>query len=640
MSLLERVKGPRDLRGLSSRELGQLADEIRTFLISSVSRTGGHLGPNLGVVELTIALHRVFDSPHDPIIFDTGHQSYVHKILTGRQDDFVNLRQKDGLSGYPSRAESEHDWVENSHASTALSWASGLAKAFELRGEDRTVVAVVGDGALTGGMAWEALNNISVEHGLKLIIVVNDNGRSYTPTAGGLALHLQELRTDWRYEKTLDMIKRGVKSAPVLGGPIYDLMHGFKRGVKDVIVPTDLFADLGIKYLGPIPGHDIGQLERAFDAAKHFDGPVIVHTITEKGKGFDAAERNDEDRFHAVGRIDGVTGQPMGVSPRRTWTQAFSDFMVELGDENPALVAITAAMLYPTGLHAFAEAHPDRVFDVGIAEQHATTFAAGLARGGLHPVFAVYATFLNRAFDQLLMDVALHRLGVTFVLDRAGVTGPDGPSHNGMWDHSLAAIVPGLRLAAPRDEERLADALREAVAVDDAPTVIRFSKESLPEPLPAVGRHGSVDILTDAIDPTVLLVGYGQFAALAVQVADRVAAQGIPVRVADPLWALPISDDLVSLCAEHDVVVTLEDCGVAGGVGAQLTRTLEQRGVACRVHQVGIPQEFLDQGSRKEILADLGLTAQALARAVVELSVRGEDAAAQTERSGTKDVQA
>ncbi len=626
MSLLEGVHGPRDLRELSPRQLDQLATEIRAFLISHVSRTGGHLGPNLGVVELTIALHRVFDSPHDPIIFDTGHQSYVHKVLTGRQDRFTSLRQKDGLSGYPARAESEHDWVENSHASTSLSWAAGMAQAFKARGEDRTVVAVIGDGALTGGMAWEALNNIAVQDDLRLVVVVNDNGRSYTPTVGGLATHLSSLRTDRRYEQTLRIIKKGVRSAPIVGGPVYDVLHGVKMGVKDVLAPQGLFSDLGLKYLGPIDGHDTEMIEHALEAARNYGGPVIVHCITQKGKGFRAAEEHEEDRFHAVGQIDEETGEPLTHNPRRTWTSAFSAELVDLARRNPSLCAITAAMLHPTGLAAMAAEFPDRVFDVGIAEQHAVTFAAGLARGGLHPVVAVYATFLNRAFDQVLMDVALHRVGVTFVLDRAGITGPDGASHNGMWDHSLLSLVPGLRLAAPRDEPRLAQALADAVRVADAPTVIRFSKEALPEPLPAVARHGSVDLLAQHPDARVLLVGIGQFAGLAVDVAARMAAQGIPATVVDPVWALPVSDDLIDLCGRHDHVFTLEDSGVVGGVGARLALEARTRGVRASVQPLGIPQQFLEQGSRAEILDELGLTAQALARRAVEQVVSADEA--------------
>ena len=624
MSVLERIHGPADLRALSPRELDELAREIRAFLIHSVNHTGGHLGPNLGVVELTIALHAVFDSPTNPIVFDTGHQSYVHKILTGRRDAFVGLRQRGGLSGYPSRAESEHDWVENSHASTSLSWAAGLARAYRLRGEERTVVAVIGDGALTGGMAWEALNNIAANPDLPLVIVVNDNGRSYTPTVGGLATHLHGLRTDPRYEQTLRAIKAGVRAAPVVGGRVYGLMHGFKAGVKDVLAPQGLFSDLGLKYIGPIDGHDIEALRTALDAAKNFRGPVLVHVITEKGKGYGPAEQHEEDRFHAVNRIDDATGEPLGSAQRRSWTEAFSEALVGLGRRRPDVVAITAAMLHPTGLGAFAAAFPERTFDVGIAEQHAVTYAAGLARGGLHPVVALYATFLNRAFDQVLMDVALHRLGVTFVLDRAGVTGSDGGSHNGMWDHSILGVVPGLRLAAPRDEQRLVDALNAAADVDDAPTVIRFSKEALPAPLPALRREGSVDVLRDAAGARLLLVGFGQFATLAVEVAQRLGDQGIPATVVDPLWALPVSDDLLELCSRYDLVVTLEDSGVVGGLGDRLAHELRAADVDVRVRTVGIPQRFLEHAARAEVLEEIGLTPQSVARLLVERSVAAE----------------
>ncbi len=618
MSFLEAVHGPRDLRALSAPQLADLADEIRTFLVRSVSRTGGHLGPNLGVVELTIALHRVFDSPHDPIVFDTGHQSYVHKVLTGRQAGFEKLRQKGGISGYPRCAESPHDWVENSHATTSLSWAEGMAKAFRLRGEDRTVVAVIGDGALTGGMAWEALNNIAVERDLKLVVVVNDNGRSYTPTVGGIATHLSTLRTDRRYEPTLKQIKQRVRSAPLIGGPLYDVLHGFKTGMKDILAPQGMFSDLGIKYVGPIDGHDTAMMERAFEAAKNFGGPVIVHCMTVKGKGFRAAEEHEADRFHAVGLIDSETGEPLTANPKRTWTDAFRDEIVEIARENADVVGITAAMLHPVGLDALAQQFPDRVFDVGIAEQHAVVSAAGLAKGGLHPVVALYSTFLNRAFDQVLMDVALHRQGVTFVLDRAGVTGPDGASHHGMWDTSLLGLVPGLHLAAPRDERRLTEALRTAVGIDDAPSVVRYSKDPLPPELPALRSHGGVDVLASPADARVLLVAHGVFAHLAVEAAERMARQGIPCAVVDPVWALPVNPALVELCEAADLVVTLEDGGVSGGLGASLALACGRAGVWTPVRHLGIPQQFLEHASRAEILEDLGLTAQGVARTVVE----------------------
>ncbi len=633
MPLLDAINGPEDLKSLSMRQVRELADEIRAFLITNVSRTGGHLGPNLGVVELTLALHRVFDSPRDAIVFDTGHQSYVHKIVTGRRDQFRSLRQSGGLSGYPSRAESPHDWVENSHASTALSWADGLAKARLLRGEDRFVVAVVGDGALTGGMVWEALNNIAVAEDEKLVVVVNDNGRSYTPTVGGIATQLSVLgqqlaaiRTDRRYERTLQRIKDRVRRTPIIGQALYGLMHGFKTGVKDVLAPQGMFSDLGVKYVGPIDGHNLEAIEQALLQAKGYGAPVLVHCITQKGRGFKAAEDNEQDRFHAVGPIDEVTGESLVESGIRTWTDAFGEELARIGATDERVVAITAAMLHPTGLDRFARHFPERTFDVGIAEQHAVTCAAGLAAGGLHPVFAVYATFLNRAFDQVLMDVALHRQGVTFVLDRAGVTGADGPSHNGMWDCSLLPLVPGLRLAAPRDEQRLVEALRRAVRVDDAPTVLRYSKERIPEPLPAVEQHGDVDVLlASGGRARVLVVGYGQMCGMAVDVGRRLTQQGIGVTVVDPVWAVPVSADLLQLVEDHELVVTIEDNGVAGGLGATLSQAARAAGIDTRLREFGIPQEFLPQGSRRELLEKIGLSAQRIARVVTELVAADEN---------------
>ncbi len=619
--LLHSIRSPRDLRALPATKLVGLSAEIRSFLIDNVSRTGGHLGPNLGVVELTVALHRVFDSPSDPIIFDTGHQSYVHKMLTGRQGDFPTLRQKGGLSGYPSRAESEHDWVENSHASTALSYADGIAKALRQQGRADTVVAVVGDGSLTGGMAWEALNNIAAEDDLRLVILVNDNGRSYTPTVGGLAKHLSGLRTNPRYEQVLDVVKRSVSRAPLVGNAAYDILHGIKSGLKDVLSPQGMFSDLGIKYVGPIDGHDEQAVERALLQAKQYGGPVIVHCLTRKGNGFKAAENHEEDRFHAVGKINAQTGEALSGAPSRTWTDVFSEEMVRLGSADERVVAITAAMTYPTGLHLFAKAFPDRCFDVGIAEQHAVTSAAGLALGGLHPVVALYATFLNRAFDQVLMDVALHRCGVTFVLDRAGVTGTDGPSHNGMWDMSILQLIPGLHLSAPRDATRLREALATALTIDNAPTVIRYSKEQVPEDIPAVGQRHGVDIVLRTDQPRVLVVAYGQMAGTGLAVADRLSDQGIGVTVADPVWALPVNPALIRLAAEHELVITIEDNGVVGGCGARLAQEMRFADVATPIREFGIEQRFLDQGSRSEILEDSGLTPQRIARYAVEAIV-------------------
>jgi 1-deoxy-D-xylulose-5-phosphate synthase len=616
MGYLESITTPRDLRDLDPAELATLAAEIRDTLVATCSRTGGHLGPNLGVVELTLAVHRVFDSPRDRVVFDTGHQSYVHKLLTGRAGEFGTLRQEGGLSGYPSQAESDHDIVENSHASTALSYADGLAKAYAIRGEDRHVVAVIGDGALTGGMAWEALNNIAIARSSKLVIVVNDNGRSYTPTIGGLATALTALRTNPRYEVLLDHVKRRLNAVPGVGPAAYDALHAIKKGMKDALAPQGLFEDLGLKYVGPIDGHDREALEQALTQAKRFGGPVIVHALTRKGFGYDAAERHEADQFHAPGPFDIETGEenPKG----QIWTDVFSDEMVRLGEKRQDLVAITAAMMHPVGLDRFAARFPERTFDVGIAEQHAATSAAGLAMGGLHPVVAVYATFLNRAFDQVLMDVALHRCGVTFVLDRSGVTGDDGASHNGMWDMSVLQVVPGLRLAAPRDGARLRELLAEAVEVADAATVVRFPKGPPPEDIPAVGRAGGADVLVRSGKRDVLLVAVGSMAATAVDVAGRLTAQGIGVTVVDPRWVKPVDPAIVELAREHQLVVSVEDNGVVGGCGAVLLQTLNEAGVETPFRLRGVPQDFLDHAKRAAILERIGLTPQALALAIVE----------------------
>ncbi|HEU5043556.1 MAG TPA: 1-deoxy-D-xylulose-5-phosphate synthase [Nocardioidaceae bacterium] len=616
MGLLPSITGPRDLRDLDAAQLEALAGEIRDFLVTTCSPRGGHLGPNLGVVELTLAVHRVFDSPRDRVVFDTGHQAYVHKLVTGRAGVFDTLRQEDGLSGYPSRAESEHDVMENSHASTALSYADGLAKAYAVRGEDRHVVAVIGDGALTGGMAWEALNNISAAADRKLVIVVNDNGRSYTPTVGGLANHLTTLRTNPRYEQVLDLVKKKLTGVRGVGPAVYDALHAVKKGMKDALAPQGLFEDLGLKYVGPIDGHDRAAMEQALAQAKRFGGPVIVHAITKKGFGYDAAERHEADQFHSPGPFDVDTGQekPKG----RTWTDVFAEEMVALGDERQDVVGVTAAMLHPVGLDRFAQAHPDRIFDVGIAEQHAATSAAGLAMGGLHPVVAVYSTFLNRAFDQVLMDVALHGCGVTFVLDRAGVTGDDGASHNGMWDMSVLQVVPGLRIAAPRDGARLRELLREAVAVEDAPTVVRFPKGPPIEDIEPLDRAGGCDVLVRNGARDVLLVGVGSMAATAADVAGRLVAQGIGVTVVDPRWVKPVDPALVDLAAAHRLVVSVEDNGVVGGCGSVLLQTLNEARVTTPVRLHGIPQRFLAHGKRASVLARIGLTPQAIARSVVE----------------------
>jgi 1-deoxy-D-xylulose-5-phosphate synthase len=616
MGHLESITSPRDLRTLSTEQLGELAEEIRDVLISTCARTGGHLGPNLGVVELTLAIHRVFDSPRDRVVFDTGHQTYVHKLVTGRADRFSTLRQEGGLSGYPSQAESEHDIVESSHASASLSYADGLAKAYAIRGEDRHVVAVIGDGALTGGMAWEALNNIAIAADSRLVIVVNDNERSYTPTIGGLATSLTRLRTNPRYEQVLDVVKKRLQAVPGVGGAAYDALHAMKKGMKDVLAPQGLFEDLGLKYVGPVDGHDQAAVEEALVAAKKFGGPVIVHALTRKGAGYDPAERHEADQFHAPGPFDVQNGaeKPKG----KIWTDHFSEAMVRLGERRDDVVAMTAAMVHPVGLDAFAARWPERTIDVGIAEQHATTSAAGLAMGGLHPVFAVYATFLNRAFDQVLMDVALHKCGVTFVLDRSGVTGDDGASHNGMWDMSILQVVPGLRLAAPRDVARLTELLDEAVEVTDAPTVVRFPKGPPPADIPTIAKAGAADVLARHGGSDVLIVAVGAMAEVAVDVAARLEAEGVGVTVVDPRWVKPVDPAIVELARQHRLVVSVEDNGRVGGCGATLLQTLNDAGVATPFQLHAIPQEFMDHAKRAVILARIGLDAQTIARRVLE----------------------
>ncbi|MBK3623749.1 1-deoxy-D-xylulose-5-phosphate synthase [Streptomyces asoensis] len=618
MPLLTRIRGPRDLDRLSLEELEKLAGEIRTFLVDAVSKTGGHLGPNLGVVELTIALHRVFESPKDKVLWDTGHQSYVHKLLTGRQD-FSRLKMKGGLSGYPSQAESEHDVIENSHASTVLGWADGLAKANQILDRGDHVVAVIGDGALTGGMAWEALNNIA-DGDRPLVIVVNDNERSYAPTIGGLANHLATLRTTDGYERFLARGKDLLERTPVVGRPLYETLHGAKKGLKDFIAPQGMFEDLGLKYVGPIDGHDIEALESALARAKRFGGPVIVHCLTEKGRGYQPALQDEADRFHGIGPIHPDTGLPIKASGA-DWTSVFGDEMVELGKEREDIVAITAAMLQPVGLKKFADTFPHRIYDVGIAEQHAAVSAAGLAAGGLHPVFAVYATFLNRAFDQVLMDVALHQCGVTFVLDRAGVTGTDGASHNGMWDMSILQVVPGLRLAAPRDADQVRAQLREAVQVEDAPTVVRFSKGAVGPAVPAVGRVGGMDVLRESgtDTPDVLLVSVGALAPMCLEIATLLDRQGITTTVVDPRWVKPVDEAMAPLAERHRVVVTVEDNSRVGGVGSAIAQALRDAGVDVPLRDFGIPPRFLDHASRAEVMAEIGLTAPDIARQVTGL---------------------
>ncbi len=618
--MLSQINSPADLAALSHEDLIELSAEIRGLLIEKVSKTGGHLGPNLGVVELTVAIHRVFESPKDVIVFDTGHQSYVHKMLTGRGGAFDTLRQRGGISGYPNRRESEHDVIENSHASTALSWGDGISRGFSLQGaKDRHVVVVVGDGALTGGMSWEALNNIAPEQKRNLVIVVNDNERSYSPTIGGVATYLSTLRVTSGYEKFLDWGKEVLHKTPVVGMPIYETLHGMKKGIKDIVAPQGMFEDLGLKYLGPIDGHDIAAMERALQQAKEFGAPILVHAITEKGKGHKPAVADEAEKFHAVGVIDPESGEPLAKSAT-SWTKVFAQELVEIGKTRTDIVAITAAMLGPTGLDQFQAAYPERTIDVGIAEQHAVTSAAGLAFTGLHPVVAVYSTFLNRAFDQLLLDVALHKAGVTFVLDRSGVTGDDGPSHHGIWDLALTGIVPTMHVAAPRDGARLKELLREAVAINDAPSMVRFPKGAVQEDIPAFERRDGIDVLYRGESADVLMISVGAMAAIAVEAASSAYREGVGVTVIDPRWVKPLPESLVRMAERYKSVVVLEDGIRHAGIGSAISEMFRDAGVLIPLHSIGVPLEFIEHSKRGEILSDIGITAQNISRSVVEWS--------------------
>lgn len=623
MGILNSISTPADLKALNDEDLDALAKEIRTFLVDKVAATGGHLGPNLGVVELTIGLHRVFDSPQDPIIFDTSHQSYVHKILTGRAKDFDSLRQKDGLSGYTCRAESEHDWTESSHASAALSYADGLSKAKQLDGDTtHSVVAVVGDGALTGGMCWEALNNIAAGKDRKVVVVVNDNGRSYSPTIGGFAENLAGLRMQPFYDRFMEKGKTSLKSMGWVGERTFEALHAFKEGVKSTVIPTEMFPELGMKYVGPVDGHNQKAVDNALKYAHDYDGPIIVHMVTEKGRGYAPAEQDLDELMHSTGVIDPLTGAPKSAS-KPGWTSVFSDELVKIGAQNENVVAITAAMAGPTGLSKFEANFPNRFFDVGIAEQHAVTSAAGLALGGKHPVVAIYSTFLNRAFDQLLMDVGMLNQPVTLVLDRSGVTGSDGASHNGVWDMALTSIVPGVQVAAPRDEDSLRELLNEAISIDDGPTVVRFPKGDLPTPIVAIDTlQDGVDVLAyeDATEddaPSVLIVAVGERATVALEVASRIKQHGVNVTVVDPRWIVPIPQSLVALSDDHDLVITIEDGVIHGGVGSLLSDALNASEVDTPRRQIAVPQKYLDHASRNEVLADYGLDADGIETTVV-----------------------
>ncbi|GAA1339526.1 1-deoxy-D-xylulose-5-phosphate synthase [Arthrobacter roseus] len=608
---MEQIGSPAQLRSVPEAELPQLADSIREFLVSNVSLTGGHLGPNLGVVELTLAIHRVFESPRDSIVFDAGHQAYVHKILTGRQD-FRSLRSVDGLSGYPNRAESQHDIVENSHASASIAWADGISRAWRLQGVlGRSAVAIVGDGALTGGMAWESLNNLSEELDRSVVVVVNDNGRSYDPTVGGAARHLAE----WR------------------------------SGNGSSVQQEGIFELLGLRYLGPVDGHNVMELERVLGEAKALRCPVVVHVITEKGRGYAPARADGADQFHTVGAIDPETGKPANttLTPEPSWTDVFAQAMAGAAEQRADVVAVTAAMSGPTGLSVLARASPDRVIDVGIAEQHALTMAAGLAFAGLHPVVALYSTFLNRAYDQLLMDVALHRAGVTLILDRSGVTGPDGASHHGMWDLALMQTVPGLRVAAPRDARTLREELDEALDVHDAPTALRYGKGAVGPDIGAIRRlPDGTDVLAEAGNNgcDVLLIAVGSTCPMALGAAEQLEEQGLGCTVVDPRWVLPVPPSLTSLASSHQLVVVLEEGIDCGGIEARVRQALDRAHVQVPLMSVGLPEEFLGHGSRTDILDRAGLTLDRIVDRVVAIwpTLGKERSADTTVRPGKEDT--
>ncbi len=630
-SVLERVNCPADCRDLSHADCLVLAQEIREFLVDRVSQTGGHLGPNLGVVEITLAIHRVFDSPKDQIVFDTGHQAYVHKILTGRKAQFATLRQAGGLSGYPNRAESPHDLIENSHASTGLSYALGLAQARRRRGDQGKVVVVVGDGSLTGGMAYEALNNIGSLRP-DLVIILNDNGRSYAPTVGGLANHLARLRLNPRYEAAKTGISDFLSSIPAVGEPAHEMAKRFKTGMKQLVSPNVFFEDLGIKYSGPIDGHDLEAVEGALKLARNLRGPVVIHVVTDKGHGFSPAEDDEIDKFHGVGAFDIATGKIHGAGV--SYTDVFEEVLLALAEEDPSLVAITAAMASSTGLLKFAQRFPDRFYDVGIAEQHAVTFAAGLAMGGLHPVVCIYSTFLQRAFDQVITDVGLHNLPVTFVLDRAGVTGPDGSSHHGMFDLSYLRLVPNLVVSTPRDAAQLGQLVATAVR-HHGPFAIRYPRGSAGErvvdlrPLPSLSwemvKDGGADVLICAA---------GKMVHVALNACALLESSGLSASVADARFLKPVDRRLPDWARAHRALVTVEDNTVKGGLGAAVMESLMAASVVCPVKQVALPDQFLPHGSQAELLAEFGLTAQGVAAAAVSALEATEGGTARAQEAG------
>src|SRR5487761_823162 len=617
VTLLERINGPEDLKDLTQEQLSVLASEIRDVLVATVTRTSGHLGPNLGVVELTIALHRVFDSPVDKIVFDTGHQSYVHKLLTGRVAEFAPLPRRGGLSGYPGRAESEHDLVENSHASTGLSYALALTTARQLTGEPGKVVCVVGDGALTGGMAYEALNNIG-HLGAEVIVILNDNGRSYAPTMGGIAENLGQLRLSPTYEAAKDATGRTLRHLPLVGDSAYQAAKRVKESLKQLVSTTSLFETLGLKYGGPIDGHDIAALERALRDASAYRGPVVIHVVTNKGNGYAPAVHDEIDKYHGVSTFNPEDGRFANMAA--SWTDLFGEALLEAAEQDPRIVAITAAMASSTGLLGFAERYPDRFFDVGIAEQHAVTFASGLAMKGLRPVVCIYSTFLQRAFDQVACDASLHRLPVTFVIDRAGITGDDGPSHHGLLDMAYLRCIPNMVVTAPSSPDEMRRLLATALS-HDGPFAIRYPRGAAPanataplEPL-VIGRSISRREGTD-----IAIVAVGKMVGVALDAARQLeAADGLSVSVVDARFVKPLDPHLVDVAASHRVVLTVEDGTRVGGFGSAVAELLADAGVRVPLRRLGVNDRFVEHGGQAALLSEMGLDADGVVRSAREL---------------------
>ena len=609
--LLDSIDHPSDLHDLTADQLATLAAEIRDHIVAAVSANGGHLGSNLGAVELTLAVHRVFESPRDVILWDTGHQAYVHKILTGRRDDFTHLRQSGGLSGYPCRAESEHDWIENSHASTVLSYAFGLAEAFRVQGIDRRVVSIIGDGSLTGGMAFEGLNNLG-HSDTRSIIILNDNGRSYAPTVSKLSDSLGRLRLHPSYLRNRARLDRILHEVPLVGEHLERGVEGALAALREMFEPPAFFEMLGVRYTGPFDGHDIAGMESALRNAGEYDGPIVVHVLTQKGRGYAPAETDPIKRLHDLG----------GVKPG-SYTAAFTEAVIKEAEHRPELVAMTAAMPDSTGLLPFKERFPDRFFDVGIAEQHAVTSAAGMAMGGLRPVVAIYSTFLSRAFDQVNLDVALHGQPVVFCLDRAGLTGDDGPSAHGVLDLVLLSKVPGMTIFAPSSYHELGVMLHDALELcTDGPAVIRFPKTMPPED-PAGDEVGSgLSARKVRAGGDVCLLAVGKMLAAAREAAEALATEGVEASVWDVRLVKPLDEEMLAEAARYPAVVTVEDGNCAGGIGATIAGrlgALAPSGTGPRVAVLGVPDRFIPHGKPDALLASLGLDGAGVARAARDL---------------------